>query len=188
MTADHTYRVRVRWTGDLGSGTREYRGYSRDHVLEIAGKPPILLSSGLSPRSDPGRHNPDELLVAALASCHMLWYLHLCSEAGVVVLGYSDDAEGTLRLAANGSGRFTAATLRPRVVVAEGSTALALRLHEEAHRRCYVASSVNFPVVCEPSVERILGPEASGGGPDQVAGDTPEGGAPTGGRERTRRP
>ena len=154
MPSVHRYRTTVRWTGDLGDGTREYRGYSRDHVIETDGKPPILASSGLSPRSDPGRHNPDELLVAALASCHMLWYLHLCAEAGVTVVAYSDRAEGTLETAADGSGRFVSATLRPCVVVRDGSSERARELHELAHRKCFVANSVAFPVTVEPVIER----------------------------------
>ena len=99
MAPIHTYRTTVRWTGDLGTGTREYRGYSRDHAIEVPGKPPILATSSLAPRSDPLRYNPDELLVAALSSCHMLWYLHLCSEAGVVVTAYIDEAEESQRQA-----------------------------------------------------------------------------------------
>jgi organic hydroperoxide reductase OsmC/OhrA len=157
--ATHRYRVAVRWTGDLGEGTRSYRGYSRDHAIEVDGKPPILGSSGLSPRSDPARHNPDELLVAALASCHMLWYLHLCSEAGIVVVGYRDDAEGTLETGPDGGGRFRSATLRPHVVLRAGALEKARELHEEAHRRCFVANSVNFPVAVEPVVERAATPE-----------------------------
>jgi organic hydroperoxide reductase OsmC/OhrA len=157
MGLPHRYRATVRWTGNLGTGTHEYRGYSRDHVIEIEGKPPILASSGLSPRSDPTRHNPDELLVAALSSCHMLWYLHLCSEAGVSVAEYTDDAEGTLELDPDGSGRFTSATLHPRVLLDSGSTETATALHEAAHRRCFVASSVNFPVRCEPVILRRPG-------------------------------
>jgi organic hydroperoxide reductase OsmC/OhrA len=156
----HHYRIAVRWTGNLGSGTQEYRGYARDHSIEIAGKPPILATSGLSPRSDPARHNPDELVVAALASCHMLWYLHLCSVAGVVVTAYQDDAEGVLEIAPDGGGRFTEATLRPRVTVSSGSVETARRLHEEAHRKCFVANSVNFPVLCEPVVEVETAPPA----------------------------
>ncbi len=144
----------MRWTGNLGEGTREYRGYSRDHTIEVAGRPPILATSGLSPRSDPARHTPDELLVAALSSCHMLWYLHLCSDAGVVVTAYVDDAEGTLELGRGGEGRFSSATLHPRVTIAAGSVETATQLHEAAHAKCFVARSVNFPVRCAPVVER----------------------------------
>ena len=153
MTSRHVYRATVRWTGNLGEGTREYRGYSRDHVIEVHGKPPILGSSGLSPRSDAARHNPDDLLVAALSSCHMLWYLHLCSEAGLTVTSYQDDAEGTLEIGPDGAGRFLEATLRPRVVLRTGSPEVARRLHDEAQRKCFVANSVNFPVRHEPVIE-----------------------------------
>jgi organic hydroperoxide reductase OsmC/OhrA len=152
MTPIHTYRSTVRWTGDLGTGTQEYRGYSRDHTIEVPGKPPILATSSLGPRIDPLRYNPDELVVAALSSCHMLWYLHLCSEAGVVVTAYIDEAEGTLETGPDGGGHFTRVTLRPRVVVSEGTVETARDLHEAAHRKCFVASSVNFPVQCEPVV------------------------------------
>ena len=152
---DHDYHCRVTWTGNLGDGTREYRGYRRDHTIEFVGKPPILASSGLSPRSDPARVNPDELLLAALASCHMLWYLHVCSEAGVTVVAYSDAAEATMATGPDGSGRFTRATLRPQVTIASGSPEVARRLHEDAHRRCFIANSVNFPVACEPTIERV---------------------------------
>ncbi|HEV2450207.1 MAG TPA: OsmC family protein [Thermoplasmata archaeon] len=148
-----SYSVTVRWTGNLGEGTREYRGYSRAHVLEFPDKPPILASSGMGARVDPHRVNPEELLVGALASCHMLWYLHLCAEAGVVVVEYSDRASGELELSADGTGRFARATLRPRVVVATGDPDIAARLHVEAHRRCFIASSVNFPVGIEPTIE-----------------------------------
>ena len=148
----------MRWTGNLGEGTRDYRGYSRDHTVEVDGKPPILGSSGLSPRSDPSRHNPDELLVGALSACHMLWYLHLASEAGIVVSAYEDVAEGVLHLEEDGSGRFISATLRPHVRIELGDDSEAHRLHELAHRKCFVASSVNFPVRCEDVVERVAPP------------------------------
>jgi organic hydroperoxide reductase OsmC/OhrA len=155
MTSTHRYAATIRWTGNLGAGTKEYLGYSRDHTIEVAGKPPILGTSSLGPRSDPSRHNPDELVVAALSSCHMLWYLHLCSSAGIVVSSYVDEAEGILTVDRDGGGRFTRATLRPRVHVSEGSLELAHELHEAAHRKCFVANSVNFPVHCEPIVERV---------------------------------
>jgi organic hydroperoxide reductase OsmC/OhrA len=149
----HRYRTTVRWTGNLGSGTREYGGYRRDHAIEVAGKPPILATSSLAPGGDPARHNPDELLVAALSSCHMLWYLHLSSETGVVVVDYVDEAEGTMETGRGGSGRFVEAVLRPRVTIVEGSPDVARRLHEAAHAKCFVANSVNFPVRCEPTIE-----------------------------------
>ena len=160
MAPTHRYRATVRWTGNLGDGTRTYRGYRRDHVIEVDRKPPIPGSSSLAAGQDPSRYSPDDLLVAALSACHMLWYLHLCSEAGVVVRSYVDDAEGTLELGRDGGGRFVEAVLRPRVVVEAGPADLARRLHEEAHHRCFVANSVNFPVRCEPE---IVAPGAAAG-------------------------
>lgn len=150
----HEYRATVTWTGNRGPGTREYRGYRRDHIIEVDGKPPLPGTSSTGFGQDPGRYNPEELVIASLAACHMLWYLHLCADAGVVVTAYSDPAEGTLELERDGSGRFISAVLRPRVTIREGAQEVAERLHEEAHRRCYVASSMNFPVRCEPTIVR----------------------------------
>ncbi len=142
----HHYAIRLIWTGDLGQGTKEYRGYSREHRIEIEGKPPLLGSSDPHFRGDPSRHNPEELLVAALASCHMLWYLHLCADAGVVVREYSDAASGTMELDQNGDGRFSEVILRPHAILERGDPIQALLLHDQAHRRCFIARSVAFPV------------------------------------------
>jgi len=151
---EHHYRIRVRWTGNRGTGTSAYRAYGRDHVVEADGKPPIPGSSDPAFRGDPARWNPEDLLVASLSACHQLWYLHLCAEAGVRVVGYEDAAEGTMVEAADGGGRFTAVVLRPRAIVAPGTDLdEALRLHEAAHRLCFVARSVNFDVRCEAVVE-----------------------------------
>jgi organic hydroperoxide reductase OsmC/OhrA len=160
----HEYTASVVWTGNRGEGTRTYRGYGRDHRISFPGKPSLEATASVGAMIDPGRVNPDELLVAALASCHMLWYLHLCAEAAVVVEAYSDDAVGTLETASDGSGHFVEATLRPRVRLRSGDPDLAVRLHEEAHRRCFIASSVNFPVRCRPVLEPTSGAPAGAPG------------------------
>jgi len=152
----HTYSTQVVWTGDQGSGTSRYDAYSRDHLVHVANKPPIAASSDPAFRGDPARHNPEELFVASISSCHMLWYLHLCATNGIVVTGYVDDAIGTMEESANGSGRFTDVLLRPHVTIgASGHIALAERLHDDAHHFCFIANSVNFPVRCEPATEVI---------------------------------
>jgi organic hydroperoxide reductase OsmC/OhrA len=152
----HTYSTQVAWTGDQGSGTSRYDAYSRDHRVSVANKPDIAASSDPAFRGDPARHNPEELFVASISSCHMLWYLHLCATNGIVVTGYVDDAIGTMEESANGSGRFTDVLLRPHVTIgASGHIALAERLHDEAHHFCFIANSVNFPVRCEPATEVI---------------------------------
>lgn len=152
----HRYQTRVEWTGNLGRGTADYRAYSRDHVVSAPGRPPLAGSSDPAFRGDAARWNPEDLLLASLSSCHMLWYLHLCSAAGIVVQAYRDEAEGTMVEDEGGGGRFTAATLRPVATLAPGADAArALALHEEAHRLCFIANSVNFPVALEPRIEPV---------------------------------
>jgi organic hydroperoxide reductase OsmC/OhrA len=146
MTALHRYGASIRWTGDLGRGTSGYREYARDYVISVPGKVDLLGSSDPKFRGDASRHNPEELLVAALSACHMLWYLHLCADAGVVVIAYDDHAEGVMETTSDGSGHFQRVTLHPRVEIAGGTEAVALALHDRAHSMCFVARSMNFPV------------------------------------------
>ena len=148
----HLYEARTEWTGNLGEGTSNYRAYSRDHVLSVAGKPQIPGSSDPAFRGDGTRWNPEDLLVASVSSCHMLWYLHLCAQAKVVVLAYRDDAVGTMVEDEGGGGRFTQVLLRPVATLAAGSDAtLAESLHGEAHRLCFIANSLSCPVEIEPT-------------------------------------
>jgi len=152
----HTYRVAIEWAGNRGSGTSGYRDYGREHTIRAAGKPDIAGSSDAAFRGNADRWNPEDLLVAAASACHQLWYLHLCADAGVRVLRYVDDAVGTMVDRPGGKGRFTRIVLRPRVAIRGGDDAqLAARLHHEAHARCYVANSVNFPIDCEPEIEFV---------------------------------
>ena len=149
----HTYRVDVEWTGNTGAGTQRYDGYGRDHLIHADGKADIAASSDPAFRGDPARWNPEELLVASISACHKLWYLHLCSVNRVVVVRYLDHAEGTMTEEADGSGRFVEAVLRPQIVVTAGSDMdKAQGLHHEAHEKCFIANSVNFPVRCEAMV------------------------------------
>jgi organic hydroperoxide reductase OsmC/OhrA len=153
VSRTHEYGVSVRWTGNLGSGTSGYRGYSRDHEVSAGQAPPLAASSDPLFRGDPGRWNPELELTAALAQCHMLWYLHLCADAGIIVTGYTDEASGTMTETDDGSGRFTEVVLRPRVTVADaGMAETAGRLHADANAKCFIANSVSFPVRHEPVI------------------------------------
>ena len=150
----HHYTVQVTWTGNLGEGTSGYRAYSRNHEIAAVGKPVLPGSSDPTFRGDPARYNPEEFLVSSLSTCHMLWYLHLCAEAQIVGLHYTDDATGVMAERSDGGGRFTEVMLRPHVVIAfDGDLARAEKLHERAHDLCFIANSVNFPVRCEPRTE-----------------------------------
>ena len=150
---EHAYTVTVTWTGNNGSGTSAYRAYARRHEIKAVGKAAIPASSDLAFRGDASRYNPEELLVASLSSCHMLWYLHLCAVNGVVVVSYEDCAEGVMVEQPGGEGRFTEVVLAPEIVLAPGSDpSRAHALHAEAHAKCFVANSVNFPVRHEPVI------------------------------------
>ena len=149
----HTYSASVTWTGNTGTGTSGYRAYDREHVIHIDRKPDITGSADPAFRGDATRHNPEDLLIASLSTCHMLWYLHLATDAGVIVVAYTDTATATMVEHAARGGYFIEAVLHPQVTIAAGSdAALAAHLHQDAHKFCYVANSLNFPVRCEPVV------------------------------------
>jgi len=151
----HRYRITNRWTGNLGQGTADYRAYSRNH--ELSGMEKTAAIPGSSDplyRGDRTRYNPEELLLGALSACHMLWVLHLCADAGIVIIEYEDDAEGEMIELADGSGHFTRATLRPRMTITDPERiADAAALHERAHYFCAMAQSVNFAVECVPEIQ-----------------------------------
>jgi organic hydroperoxide reductase OsmC/OhrA len=150
-TREHHYRLQVSWTGNRGSGTVSYTAYSRDHEISAEGKPVLQGSSDPVFRGDSTRYNPEELLLAALSACHMLSFLHLCADAGVIVVAYEDQPNGLMVLDGTGGGRFHEAVLHPLVRLANEDVAARLaELHERAHELCFIASSVNFPVRCEP--------------------------------------
>jgi organic hydroperoxide reductase OsmC/OhrA len=155
VTNEHNFNVRTTWTGNTGQGTADYRAYKRDHEIGGPAKSaPILGSSDPAFRGDASRYNPEELLIASLSACHMLWMLHLCADAGITVMSYSDDASGTMSLDADGSGRFLEVVLRPSMKIADASRIPdAEALQHRAHEMCFIANSVNFPVRCEARFE-----------------------------------
>lgn len=144
---EHRYAITATWTGNRGTGTSGYRDYARDVTVSIKGKVDLLASADRPFRGDPARWNPEDMLLAALAQCHLLSYLHACVRADVIVTSYCDDATGTMREDGRGGGAFTEVVLHPRVTVAEESMLdAAWRAHRQAHEWCFIANSVNFPV------------------------------------------
>jgi organic hydroperoxide reductase OsmC/OhrA len=150
---EHRFTVNLIWTGNRGSGTSTYRAYGRDHEIAAEGKSAAIPGSSAAVfRGDKDRYNPEELLIGALSSCHMLSFLHLCADAGIVVTSYADDACGTMKLNSDGSGQFTEVVLRPRVQYEQTPPSEQIEeLHHRAHELCFIARSVNFPVRCEPA-------------------------------------
>ncbi|MEO8582445.1 MAG: OsmC family protein [Flavitalea sp.] len=154
MGRTHQYLISMNWTGNKGAGTLGYRDYERSYTLSVKNKPDIHGSSDPAFRGDAQKYNPEEMLVAALSSCHMLSYLHLCATAGIVVTAYTDEATGLMNQDAEKGGYFAEVVLHPKVTITDASkTELANSLHEQAHHLCFIANSVNFPVKHEASCE-----------------------------------
>lgn len=153
MEKEHHYKANIRWTGNRGSGTTAYKSYERSHTISIDGKPDILASSDPGFLGDPSCHNPEDLLLASLSGCHMLWYLHLCSVNKVIVTEYAGEAGGIMKETEDGGGSFISVTLKPVVKVREASMKdKALELHHKANKLCFIARSVNFPVYHQPVI------------------------------------
>lgn len=163
MNRKHHYQLSLAWTGNKGAGTKDYRAYTRDYLIKINHKETIQGSSDPTFRGDKTKHNPEDMLVAALSSCHMLSYLHVCVVGGVVVTDYIDNATGLMSTTSDGAGRFIEVTLNPIVSVADASMIeKALALHKKASELCFIANSVNFPVLHNPIVNLAEDSEQTG--------------------------
>lgn len=149
MAQEHHYQLTIKWTGNNGTGTSGYRDYERSHNIIKDGKPIIQASSDPAFRGDRSKYNPEELLVASLSSCHMLWFLHLCADEGIIVMDYIDNPTGTMIETENGGGKFKEVILNPLVTITNKPELEKLEnLHHKAHELCFIANSVNFPVFC----------------------------------------
>lgn len=152
MSSEHHYSVDVLWRGNLGQGTTDYTSYSRAHEVRSASAPMLSGSADPAYRGEPDRWNPEQLLVVSLSQCHMLWVLSLASQSDIVIVAYRDHAQGVLRVNEDGSGQLSHVTLRPEVVVADPEMVDLVRgVHRRAHRLCFIARSVNFEVLVEPT-------------------------------------
>lgn len=151
MNKEHHYSLSIKWTGNKGQGTSDYKAYERSHSIVAENKADILCSSDPAFRGDKTKHNPEELLVAAISSCHMLFYLHLCANTGIIVTDYIDKAEGTMEEMPDGSGHFTEVILHPVVTITDKfMIEKANSLHKRANELCFIASSCNFKIRHEP--------------------------------------
>lgn len=152
----HKYSTQVIWTGNKGTGTNHYTQYDRSHVINISNKNQIEGSSDVAFRGDGTKHNPEDLFLSSISVCHMLWYLHLCADAGVIVTNYEDNAVGVMEEAPKQPGKFISVTLNMKVTIKDANMIdKAMELHDEANKYCFIANSLNFKVnhVCEVIVE-----------------------------------
>lgn len=153
MAKINEFSTQIKWTGNRGTGTSAYKAYDRTWDMKAEGKEVVHCSNDPMLGGDPSKYNPEDMLIAALSSCHMLWYLHLCSDAGVTVLDYEDNPVGVGESEPSGKGRFIEAVLRPKITITSGSDAdKAVAIHDEIHEYCFIARSVNFPVRFEVEV------------------------------------
>jgi organic hydroperoxide reductase OsmC/OhrA len=153
MSKAHHYSLQLNWTGNKGEGTRRYRSYARDYTVELEGKPPLPGSADPAFLGDATRHNPEDLFLASVSSCHMLWYLHLCSTAGIIVTAYRDEAEGVMDENPDGSGQFSSVTLKPFVTITDPARkAEAKALHDKVGALCFIARSINVPILHEVTI------------------------------------
>ncbi|MDQ1547721.1 MAG: hypothetical protein QOH69_2625 [Actinomycetota bacterium] len=155
MQIQHSYAVAVEWQGNRGTGTSDYRAYGREVLVTAEGKPDIEGSADRAFHGNRERWNPEDMLLAALSQCHLLSYLHVAATHGIVVTAYTDAASGIMEQTGDGGGHFVSATLRPVVTISAGDPELAQRLHREASAKCFIAASVNFPVLHEPTIRLV---------------------------------
>lgn len=148
----HLFKAEVKWTSNQEDSTKRF--YSKSHQILIEGKPVLNVSAAKVFKGDPELYNPEDLLLSSLVSCHMMSYLYVCSQNGIEVLEYSDNAEATLEVSVDGSGRFVEVKLNPRVTIANpDKIQMALDLHQKANKLCFIANSCNFPVLHNASCE-----------------------------------
>ncbi|MEM9061719.1 MAG: OsmC family protein [Pseudomonadota bacterium] len=155
MPQTHNYTAVIRWIGNRGEGTANYRAYGREHEIAIDGKPVIAGSADPAFLGDPARWNPEDMLLSSISTCHMLWFLHLASDAGWVVESYEDRATAEMQMNSDGSGQFTSAALQPVVTISQGDPGQSDELHHRAHAMCFIARSLNFDVSCNAVVEQV---------------------------------
>lgn len=150
---EHHYKLTAVWHGNKGTGTSGLRAYDRSHTVSIAGKPDLNLTTDNAAVGDKTKLNPEDLLVSAVSSCHMLSYLYVCAMEKIIVTDYVDNATGLMIEKPDGGGQFKEVILNPVVTVADKSMiAIAELLHHKAHEICYIANSVNFEVKCVPEI------------------------------------
>ena len=157
MNYEHNYQLTAVWNGNKGEGTKNIRAYDRSHTVTIAGKPELYLTTDNPAVGDKSKLNPEDLLVTAISSCHMLSYLYVCALEGIVVTSYTDNATGIMIEKESGGGSFKEVILNPKVTVEHDSMVeKAIDLHHQAHKICYIANSVNFEVKCNPTCTVVI--------------------------------
>jgi organic hydroperoxide reductase OsmC/OhrA len=150
----HLFKATAKWTSRQTQEDSSKRFYTKSHKILIEGKSVLNVSAAKAFKGDPALYNPEDLLLSSLVSCHMMSYLYVCSQNGIEVLEYSDNAEAMLEVSSDGSGRFVEVRLNPKVkILNQDKVEMALALHKKANQLCFIANSCNFPVLHNASCE-----------------------------------
>jgi organic hydroperoxide reductase OsmC/OhrA len=148
MGFKHLFKAKLNWTSIPEEVISTSKRYSRTHQITIEGKEILNISAAKAFKGDPNLYNPEDLLLSSLVSCHMMSYLYVCSQNGIDVVSYQDNAEATLEVSENGSGRFIEVRLYPKVVIQQKEKITeALSLHAKANELCFIANSCNFKII-----------------------------------------
>jgi organic hydroperoxide reductase OsmC/OhrA len=140
------HKIALSW--ERGDAPFTYDAYPRDHSIAFKDAAPIVFSAAPPYRGDAGKGDPEDMLVAALSSCHMLSFLAIAAKKRITVDSYEDDAVGFLE---NDGGKLwmTRVILRPLIQCSADAAALA-EIHHLAHQACFIANSVKTSVIIEP--------------------------------------
>lgn len=143
----HVYKQTIEWTGSKGVGTQTYESYSRDFNLIAENRPVLACSADPVFRGDSSKYNPEDFLLCSVSSCHMLWFLHLCADKGIIVLNYIDHPIGEMESIPGKGGKFIGITLNPIVVITDINRVEEIeKIHDEASEKCFITNSLNFKV------------------------------------------
>jgi organic hydroperoxide reductase OsmC/OhrA len=154
MGFKHLFKAKLNWALVPEETVSSSKKYLKTHQIAIEGKENLNISAAKAFKGDPSLYNPEDLLLSSLVSCHMMSYLYVCSQNGIDVISYQDDAEATLEVSENGSGRFVEVRLYPKVVIKQQEKiAQAISLHVKANELCFIANSCNFKIVHFASCE-----------------------------------
>jgi organic hydroperoxide reductase OsmC/OhrA len=147
------FKITTVWSGNHNSDTSEIISNSKNHKVFITHKPELNLSAAKEFKGDKTKHNPEDLFLSALSSCHMMSYMYLCNKHNIKILNYTDETLGKLKVEADGSGAFISVELYPIVTILDKNEIdLAISLHKEANRLCFIANSCSVPISHFPQI------------------------------------
>ncbi|MBX9889233.1 MAG: OsmC family protein [Flavobacteriaceae bacterium] len=156
MSFKHFFKAKLNWSSKEQPTPSATKMYTKSHSIVIEEKEMMQVSAAKAFKGDPSLYNPEDLLLSSVVSCHMMSYLYVCQQNGIEVLSYQDNAEATLEVLDNGSGRFIEVRLFPKVIISnKEQIAQAIHLHKEANKLCFIANSCNFPIVHQANCEAV---------------------------------